>query len=330
MSGGEPWPGRARDAIAHGAAVCAPGGGARHVPGPYFRRNMGDERYLRSRARTSNVGTVIGISLVLFMLGVLGFLVLNARALERYFKENLRVELFLKRDLKEVDVMQFRKELDTEAYTHETRYVSADEAAGQLKKDLGEDFLGVLGSNPLLPSVELRLNAEYTRSDSLRWIVEQLRKDRRVQEVSYNAAVVENIDANVSKLGLLVLGFAALLLIIAIALINNTIRLAVYSKRFLIRTMHLVGATQWFIKRPFLAQSLWQGVSGGVLAIGLLVALLRLTEQYMPDLLAFTNATSLALLFGGVLLLGLVISLASTWFAVGRYLRMNSEELHWS
>jgi len=160
--------------------------------------------------------------------------------------------------------------------------------------------------------------------------VEQLKKDQRVQEVAYNAAVVENIDANVSKLSLLVLGFTALLLIIAIALINNTIRLAIYSKRFLIRTMHLVGATQWFIKKPFLGQSLWQGIIGAVLAIGLLVGLLQVTRHYMPDLLAFTDMPTLALLFVGVLVLGLLISLISTWFAVRRYLRMNSEDLHWS
>lgn len=297
---------------------------------PYFRRRMSNDRYVKARTRSSNVSTVIGIALVLFMLGVLGFLVLNARSLERYFKENVRVELFLKRDLKEVDVMQFRKELDTEDYTFETRYVTADEAAEQLKKDLGEDFLGVLGSNPLLPSVELRLNADYAQADSLKWIVEQLKQDQRVQEVAYNAAVVENIDANVGKLGLLVLGFTALLLIIAIALINNTIRLAIYSKRFLIRTMHLVGATQWFIKKPFLGQSLWQGVIGAVLAIGLLVGLLQLVKHYMPDLLAFTDMPTLAMLFAGVLALGLLISLISTWFAVRRYLRMNSEDLHWS
>jgi len=291
---------------------------------------MGVDRHYKARTRTASVSTVIGIALVLFMLGVLGFLVLNAQALERYFRENVRVELFLKRDLKEVDLMQFRKELDNEPFTKETRYVTADEAAELLKKDLGEDFLGVLGSNPLLPSVELNLGPTYAVPDSLKWIVAHLKQDRRVEEVAYNAAVVENIDTNMGKLTLIVLGFTALLLIIAIALINNTIRLAIYSKRFLIRTMHLVGATQWFIKRPFLGQSLWQGVLGAVLAIGLLVGLLQLAQHYMPDLLAFTDALTLAILFAGVLVLGLLISLASTWFAVGRYLRMNSEDLHWS
>ncbi|MCW5900055.1 MAG: permease-like cell division protein FtsX [Flavobacteriales bacterium] len=291
---------------------------------------MGIDRHYRARVRTAGVSSVIGIGLVLTMLGVLGFLVLNAQALEHYFKENVRVELFLKRDLKEADVMRFRKELDTELFTRETRYVTADEAAERLKEDLGEDFLGVLGSNPLLPSVELRLKASHAAPDSLRWIVEQLKNDTRVQEVAYNAAVVENIDANMRRLGLVVLGFTALLLVIAVALINNTIRLAIYSKRFLIRTMHLVGATQWFIKRPFLGQSFWQGVFGALLALGLLAGLLQLLKRYVPDVLAFTDMPTLALLFATVLATGLLIALASTWFAVGRYLRMDHNDIHWS
>lgn len=288
------------------------------------------DRHYKLRTRTASVSTVIGIGLVLFMLGVLAFLVLNAQALERYFRENVRVELFLERDLKEVDIMQFRKELDTEPFTRQTRYVTSEEAAELLKQDLGEDFLGVLGSNPLLPSVELDLVATYSQPDSLRWIVEHLKRDARVQEVAYNAAVVENIDANMRRLTLIVLGFTVLLLLVAIALINNTIRLAIYSKRFLIRTMHLVGATRWFIKRPFLGQSLWQGLLGALLAVGLLAGVLQLARHYMPDVLAFTDVPTLAILFALVLAVGLLIALLSTWFAVGRYLRMNSEDIHWS
>ena len=291
---------------------------------------MGMDRHYKLRTRTASVSTVIGIGLVLFMLGVLAFLVLNAQALERYFRENVRVELFLKRELKEVDIMQFRKELDTEPFTRQTRYVTSEEAAELLKQDLGEDFLGVLGSNPLLPSVELDLVATYSQPDSLRWIVEHLKRDARVQEVAYNAAVVENIDSNMRRLTLIVLGFTVLLLLVAIALINNTIRLAIYSKRFLIRTMHLVGATRWFIKRPFLGQSLWQGLLGALLAVGLLAGVLQLARHYMPDVLAFTDVPTLAILFALVLAVGLLIALLSTWFAVGRYLRMNSEDIHWS
>jgi cell division transport system permease protein len=291
---------------------------------------MNNERHFKARTRTSSVSTVIGIALVLVTLGAQGFILLNAKALEKYFKENVRVELFLKRDLKETDVMRFRKELDTENYTLETRYVTAEEAAEQLKKDLGEDFLNVLGSNPLLPSVELRLNATHAQRDSLKWIVEHLRQDPRVQEVSYNAAVVENLEANFVKLNIGGLIFFALLLFVAVALINNTIRLAIYSKRFLIRTMHLVGATAWFIKRPFLMSGIWQGLVAAVLALGIIVGLLWAGIRYVPDLLAFTDAPSLAILFAALVVLGLLISFVSTWFAVRRYLRMNSEDLHWS
>lgn len=291
---------------------------------------MGVDKHYRARTRSSSVGTVIGISLVLFMLGILGYLLMNARAVEHWVKENLRVEIFLKREVKEVEVMQFRKELDTQEFTRETRFVTADEAAEQLKEDLGEDFLGVLGSNPLLPSIELKLDAAYAGPDSLAWIVGHLEKDARVDEVKYNKDVVANIDGNMRKLGLLLLAFAVLLLVIAVALINNTIRLAIYSRRFLIRTMHLVGATRWFIKRPFLGQSLWHGLVASVVAIGLLTGTVRLIVHFVPDMKDLIDPVMLAELFAGTVLLGLMISLLSTWFAVRRYLRMNTDELNWS
>ncbi|MBS1581411.1 MAG: hypothetical protein JST66_04335 [Bacteroidetes bacterium] len=291
---------------------------------------MSTERFIKARTRSSSVGTVIGITLVLFMLGILGFMLLNARALERHFKENVKVDIYLKRDLKEVDVMKFRKRLDTEPFTRETQYVTADEAAEKLKADMGEDFLGVLGANPLLPSIELNLQEAYASPDSLKWIADHLRKDASVHEVKYNPVVVENIDANMGKVRWVLAGFSALLLIIAVALINNTIRLAIYSKRFLIRTMHLVGATGWFIKRPFLGNSLWQGIIASILAIGLLVGCIQLLVHFQPDLSALVQPVPLAILLGAVVVMGLIISLLSTWFAVRRYLRMNTDELNWT
>lgn len=291
---------------------------------------MGEDRHYKARTRSSSVGTVIGITLVLFMLGLLGFMLLNARELERHFRENVKVDLFLKRDQKEVDVMKFRKRLDQEAFTRETRYVTADEAAEQLKQDMGEDFLGVLGANPLLPSIELNVKEVYCSPDSLKWIAEHLQQDAHVQEVKYNPMVVENIDANMGKIRWALGLFSALLLVIAIALINNTIRLAIYSKRFLIRTMHLVGATGWFIKKPFLGRSLWQGIIASVLAIGLLVGIIQLAIHFVPDLKTLVQPVPLALLLAGVIFAGLLISLLATWFAVRRYLRMDTDELNWS
>ncbi|MCL4281885.1 MAG: permease-like cell division protein FtsX [Flavobacteriales bacterium] len=291
---------------------------------------MGKEHYIRQRTRSSNVGTVIGITLVLYMLGLLGFMLLNARELERHFKENVKVDIYLKRDLKEVDVMKFRKQLEAEPFTGETRYVTADEAAEQLKQDMGEDFLGVLGENPLLPSIELRMKEAYASPDSLKWVAAHLRQDASVHEVKYNPVVVENIDANMGKLRWIMLGFSALLLVIAVALINNTIRLAIYSKRFLIRTMHLVGATGWFIKRPFLAGSLWQGLVAAILAIGALVGSIQLMVHWQPDLGSLVHPRPLAILLGAIVALGLLISLLSTALAVRRYLRMNTDELNWT
>lgn len=291
---------------------------------------MGKEHYIRQRTRSSNVGTVIGITLVLYMLGLLGFMLLNARELERHFKENVKVDIYLKRDLKEVDVMKFRKQLEAEPFSGETRYVTADEAAEQLKQDMGEDFLGVLGENPLLPSIELRMKEAYASPDSLKWVAAHLRQDASVHEVKYNPVVVENIDANMGKLRWIMLGFSALLLVIAVALINNTIRLAIYSKRFLIRTMHLVGATGWFIKRPFLAGSLWQGLVAAILAIGALVGSIQLMVHWQPDLGSLVHPRPLAILLGAIVALGLLISLLSTALAVRRYLRMNTDELNWT
>jgi cell division transport system permease protein len=177
---------------------------------------MGVDKQYRARMRSSSMGTVIGIALVLFMLGILGYFILNARAVEHWVKENVRVEIFLKHGMKEVEVMQFRKELDTQAFARETQYVTGEEAAERLKADLGEDFLGVLGYNPLLASIELKLQATYAQPDSMAWIIGHLQEDPRIEEVKYNKDVVDNIDANMQKLGVLLLGFTALLLIIAV------------------------------------------------------------------------------------------------------------------
>jgi cell division transport system permease protein len=291
---------------------------------------MSVDRQFRMRARTSNVGTVIGITLVLVMLGTLGYLLLNARKIERYLKDRVQVDIYLKRETQEMAIMRMTKKLEQEPFTRSVNYVTPDSAAARLENKLGKDFLGPLTENTLQPSIELKVTEVYAHPDSLKWIAEHVRQMPNVDKIFYNATTVENMHANMNRLRLALAGFSGLLLIIAVALINNTIRLAIYSKRFLIRTMYLVGATGWFIKKPFLAGSLWQGIVASVLAIGLLAGLIQVLMRYMPDLRDPTDALMLALIFGGVVFLGLVISLLSTWFAVRRYLRMNTDELNWS
>src|SRR5690606_28465304 len=195
------------------------------------------DKYARKRARSSAISTVIGISLVLFMLGILSVLVMNARKLSNTVKENIQIQVFLDEDVKEADVMRLKKEIDAENFTRSTVYVSKEEAAKQLTEDLGEDFITFLGYNPLQAAIDLRLNADYAHPDSIEMIVEGIENREAVAEVVYSPNLIKQINQNVNKISLVLLGFSILLLLIAIALINNTIRLTIYSKRFIIRSM---------------------------------------------------------------------------------------------
>ncbi|MBK8500033.1 MAG: hypothetical protein IPL52_14735 [Flavobacteriales bacterium] len=292
---------------------------------------MSRERSFKAHARTASIGTVIGVALVLMMLGIQGFVLYNAKAIEQDIRENFLVQVFLRKGVKTTEVDRLLKDLHLERFTSRASFVTPEEAAELLKPDLGEGFLEALeGEIPIHPNIQLNLVPAYVQADSLQWIEQHLRTYGEVVDVSYNKEAAKDMEANFTMLKLGGLVFLGLLLFVAVALINNTIRLAIYSKRFLIRTMHLVGATRWFIKKPFLISGLWQGLVAAVLSIGALTALAQLGRRYVPGLLDYTDATALAFLFGAVLFTGLLIALLSTWFAVGRYLRMDHETLHWS
>lgn len=286
------------------------------------------QTYSKRKARTAYVSTVVGITLVLFLLGTFGSLVLNAQKLSVYAKENIVINIFLKDDTKEVDIIQMKKEMDIEPYTKKSTYVSKEEAGELMKAELGEDFVEFLGYNPLLPSIDLQLNSDYAVPDSIEWIKEGLVSNEHTRQVVYNPKVVENIDSNVNAIGLVLLIFSVLLLIISIAMINNTIRLSIYSKRFLIRTMQLVGATEMFIRKPFISQSIAQGLVAAILAVGLLTGLIYGLAHFVPETKALFDVILFAELFGGIVLLGLFITMFSTWFAVTKYLRMRSADIH--
>lgn len=286
------------------------------------------DKYARKRARSSAVSTVIGIALVLFMLGILSVLVLNARKLSTYVKENIQVQIFLDDGIKEADILRLKKEIDAESYTLSTDYVSKDDAAEQLSKELGEDFVSFLGHNPLQASIDLRLNAAYAEPDSVEVLVEGLENKSMVSEVVYSPNLIRQIDENVNKIGLILLGFSAILLLIAIALINNTIRLTIYSKRFIIRSMQLVGATRGFIQRPFILSGILQGIYASFIAILLILGVLYAVRHEIPQFFGFNDLIMFVKLFGLVALLGIIISGLSTIFAVRRYLRMDARKIY--
>ena len=213
-------------------------------------------------------------------------------------------------------------------FVKESRYITKEEEAIALQKELGEDFVGFLGYNPLLPSIEMKLNADYANADSLRNIEKRLISYPGVKEVNYQRSLVEVVNSNLRKVGLVILGFSLLLLIISITLINNTIRLSIFSKRFLIKTMQLVGATESFIRKPFLISGIISGLWAALIALLLLVITMFSASRQLPELVIMQDVRLYAILFLIVSILGIVISWISTFFAVKKYLRLKADYLY--
>ena len=271
---------------------------------------------------------VISMSLVLFVLGILGFLLLNATRLSNHVKQNIGFSVMIKEGMKDVDIMQLQKLIDSKAYSLETNWVSKEDAATELQEQLGEDFISFLGYNPLLESIDIKLKATYANPDSLLVLQEELTKNDLIHEVFYQKDLVEKISENVQKMSVFLLSFCFLLFIISFTLINNTIRLSVYSKRFLIRTMKLVGATNKFIKGPFLSESIYNGVYSSLVAICMLLAVFQLLQSDMPDFLNIQNLKSMGIIFASIFVAGILFTWLSTFFALRKYLRIKESEIY--
>lgn len=288
----------------------------------------GGRNISKSKAHTSNISTVVGIALVLFMLGSLLFVILNAKKLSDHVKESFRVQVFLNEDAKEADILKFQKLLEAEPFIAATNYITKEEAVMMMEEEIGENFVEFLGFNPLQASLDVHLEAEYAHSDSLIWIEQSILANPRVKEVVYQPDLIDLVNQNIRKISMVVLGFSLLLLIIAIALINNTIRLAVFSKRFIIRSMQLVGATRGFIMRPFIWQGIVNGIWAAILALLLIIGVLYFVKNELPELMNIQDIKSLIELFGLVVLLGIFISVISTIFAVNKYIRSDLDKLY--
>jgi cell division transport system permease protein len=287
------------------------------------------EKYSQRRLKTSFASTIVGVTLVLYMLGLLGLLIMHANKLSDYVKENIGFTVFLNEDVKEVDIIQLQKTLDAREYVKSTEYITSEKAAKDLQEDIGEDFVTFLGYNPLPPSIDVRFKADYANSDSLTALQTELEKNTYVKEVQFQESLVTGVNENIRKISLIILGFSALLMVISIALINNTIRLSVYSKRFLLRTMQLIGATENFIRRPFLLRGIVQGIIASVIAILSLVFTLYFAQKEVPELQELQDAMLFIKLFIFVMVLGIIISWASTYLAVRKYLRIKTDYLYY-
>ena len=285
-------------------------------------------RTATQKLKTSSVTVVISLALVLFMLGLLGLVVINAKKLSNHIKENVGFQVVLKDTTTTAELDILKQEISSSAFTKEVAYISKDEAAKKLQKDLGEDFITFLGYNPLLSSLDVKLNSDYANVDSLAGFEKQIMQKHFVKEVIYHKDMIKQVNDNAKVISIYILIFSGLLLVVAIALINNTIRLSIYAKRFLIRTMYLVGATQGFIRMPFILKGVRQGVIAGLLAGFLLAGFLVLSTNYIPDLLQLQDPNLLAVLFVGIVALGVLISGLSAALSVSRYLRLKTDDLY--
>ena len=288
-----------------------------------------ESKLIQKRLLSSYATSVISISLVLCMLGTIGMLLLTAHRISKHVKENVGFSVFMKDQTKEADIYRFQKTLDAESYVRSTRYIDKEDAAREFSEELGEDFVGFLGFNPLSASIEIKLDARYANNDSISAIETRLQAFDEVKEVSYQKSMIHLINENIEKISLFILAFSALLVVIAVSLINNTIRLSVYSRRMLIRTMQLVGATNVYIRRPFLWRSALHGIYSAFIAMAILVLSLYLVEGQLEEILSVRDVQLLGGLFLIVFFLGIFLSWVSTFFAVNKYLKIKTDNLYY-
>ncbi len=282
---------------------------------------------VKRRLFNTYITATVSIAMVLFMLGSLGLVLFNARQISDYVKENVGFTLMLDDEAREPEIVHLQKMIRAGGYAKSTRYIDKETAASELQYELGEDFVGFLGYNPLLASVDVKLHARYMHPDTLAVLEKNFLESPIVNEVYYQHDLVSLINDNLNKIGVILLVTSGMLLIIFLALINNIIRISIYSQRFIINTMQLVGATRSFIRRPFLNKSITAGAIGAIIANVLLAGIIYSYQKELKGIIDLQDQHSLLLLFVLVFLCGIFISWISTRFAVNKFLRLKFDEL---
>lgn len=270
----------------------------------------------------------ISISLVLIVVGMLVFILLNARAISDHVKRNIGFAVIVKDNTNEVEIKRVQKILDTQPYVYTSKYVTKEQAAKSFKKEMGEDFERILGANPLLPSIEIKLNPAYANNDSLAMIEKGLARFDIIHEVYYQKSMIESINENIRRITIIFLIVGAVLVLISFTLIRNMIHLAVYSQRLLIKTMQLVGATPFFICKPFVYGSMWRGFFGALIANLVLLGAIFFVQENVGNVINIMRQDVILLMVGFVILSGVVLSFFSAWFSVRRYLRRDLNDLY--
>src|SRR6185312_6842051 len=280
------------------------------------------------RSTPSYFMAVLGVSLVLFLLGLLGWIVINANKLGQNFRENLEVQVYMRETATPKDSADLTQYIKTQPYVKSYEYISKEGAKKRFVSDGNSDFSSVLDKNPLPASVNFRVRSEYANPDSLAAITKQISQNIAVSDVQYNKALVTNLDERIRKISLILLVVTIIISVLVIILIDNTIRLAMFSNRFLIKTMQMVGATRWFIAKPMDVRALVNGAISGLIAIGLMVLVMFLAEKILPPMQALRDYTLLGGMFTIIFVLGMGISFISTHRSVVKYLKMKLDDLY--
>lgn len=287
------------------------------------------EKHQKRRLISSYFSVVISIALVLFLLGTLGLLVLNAKSVSDNFKEQVILTIYLEDTSKDVEIKQLEKSLTFSEYVKQTEFISKESAADYMKTEYGEDFLDDIGYNPLKNSIQVNLKADYVTAKRLDSISKSTLKKNFVEDIKYDKDLVSLMNSNIRRLSLWILIISGIFTAIAVLLINSSIRLAVYSKRFSIKTMQMVGATKKFIRRPFIWRSIRLGIIGSLMAIMGMTIVLYYMDITFPELLLTQNKLSIGLLFASIFLTGVLITWWSTFFATQRFLNLKTDQLHY-
>ncbi|AWI24807.1 cell division protein FtsX [Flavobacterium pallidum] len=286
------------------------------------------EKFKKRRLITSYFSVVLSIFLVLFLLGGLGLFVINSQKLSDHFKEEIPMSIFFKNEATDSVHKAFAAELKTARFVKNSEFVTKEEAAKRYSKDMGEDFMAFAGENPLENSFDIHLNAAYIRNDSIRKIEDRFRKNDMISDIVYDDVLVDLVYQNIENVSMWILIASAIFALIAVLLINSSMRLSIYSNRFIIKTMQMVGATKSFIRRPFIVRSIMLGIIGSVLAVAaLIVTLVTLDENY-PDLKIIEDQAMTGLVLLGVIVIGILITWFSTFFATQRFLNLRTDDLY--
>jgi cell division transport system permease protein len=280
------------------------------------------------RSKPSYFMVILGVSLVLFFLGMLGWIVINANKLGQTFRENIEVQVYVRENISPKDSSAIVNYVASQPYTKSYEYVTKDLAKKRYLQDGNNDWATVLDKNPLPASINFKIKSDYASVDSLSRIQNDLSQNMSVSDVHYNKSLVMNLNNNISKISIILLIIAILTSVLVIFLIDNTIRLAMFSNRFLIKTMQMVGATRWFIAKPMDIRALINGLISGLIAVAGILAIIILTERWIPEIKALRDYVLLSTLFAAMILLGILISLGSTHRSVIKYLKMKLDDLY--